>query len=90
MIRSALLGVLNKQCTAWVSCDRMIMECTREECTCNRRAGTAAREYALRYPGPRHRDANVFRQLEHLLCETGSVMQVAHGLYVDRRSMSHA
>jgi hypothetical protein len=33
--------------------------------TRNCRAGTAAREYPLRYPsGRRHPDANVFRRLE--------------------------
>jgi hypothetical protein len=32
---------------------------------CNRRPGTAAREYALRYPGRRHLDANVFRRHQH-------------------------
>jgi hypothetical protein len=45
----------------------MIMEYTRDEyCdmlltlgACNSRAGTAARVYALRYPGRRHPDANV-------------------------------
>jgi hypothetical protein len=43
---------------------------------CNSRAGTAAREYALRYPGRRHPDANVFR-LEQRLRETGSVTPTA-------------
>jgi hypothetical protein len=69
------------QCTAGLSCDRMIMEYTHDEyCemlltlgACNSRAGTAAREYALRYSGRRHPNANVFRQLEQRLCETGSV-----------------
>jgi hypothetical protein len=50
----------------------MIMEYTHDEyCdmlltlgACNSRAGTAAREYALRYRGRRHPDANVFRRLE--------------------------
>jgi hypothetical protein len=27
---------------------------------CNNQAGIAAQEYALRYPGQRHPDANVF------------------------------
>jgi hypothetical protein len=40
---------------------------------CNSRAGTAAREYALCYPGRRHPDADVFRRLEQRLYETGSV-----------------
>jgi hypothetical protein len=40
---------------------------------CNSRAGTAAREYALRYPGRRRLDANAFRRLEQRLRETGSV-----------------
>jgi hypothetical protein len=40
-------------------------------------AGTAAREYTLCYPGWRHPDTNVFRQLEHGLCETGSVTPTA-------------
>jgi hypothetical protein len=45
------------QCAAGVSCDRLFMECTHDEhCmhlalgTCSIRAGTATREYALRYP----------------------------------------
>jgi hypothetical protein len=37
---------------------------------CNCQAGTAAREYALRYPGRRHPDASVFRRLEQRLRET--------------------
>jgi len=45
---------------------------------CNSRAGTAAREYALRYLGRRHPDANVFRRLEQRLRETGSVNPTAH------------
>jgi hypothetical protein len=40
--------------------------------TCNR-AGTAAREYALRYPGRRHPDANVFELLEQRIRDTGNV-----------------
>jgi hypothetical protein len=44
---------------------------------CNSRAGTAAREYALRYSGGRHPDANVFRRLEQRLRETGSVTPTA-------------
>jgi hypothetical protein len=40
---------------------------------CNSRAGTAAREYALRYPSRRDPDANVFRRLEQHLLEKGSV-----------------
>jgi hypothetical protein len=44
---------------------------------CNSRAGTAAREYVLRYPGRRHPDANVFRRLEQRLRETGSVTPTA-------------
>jgi hypothetical protein len=44
---------------------------------CYSRAGTAAREYALRYPGRRHPDANVFRRLEQGLRETGSVTPTA-------------
>jgi hypothetical protein len=43
----------------------------------NSRAGTAAREYALRYPGRRHPDANVFRRLEQRFRETGSVTTTA-------------
>jgi hypothetical protein len=45
---------------------------------CNSRAGTAARECALRYPGRRHPDANVFRRLEQRLRETGRVTSTAH------------
>jgi hypothetical protein len=44
---------------------------------CNSRAGTAAREYALRYPGRRHPNSNVFRRLEQRLRETGSVTPTA-------------
>jgi hypothetical protein len=73
------------QCIAGLSCDRMIMEYTHDEyCdmlltlgACNSRAGTAVREYALRYPGRRHPDANVFRRLEQRLRETGSVKPTA-------------
>jgi hypothetical protein len=63
----------------------MIMEYTHDEyCdmlltlgACNSRAGTAAREYAVRYPGRRHPDANVFRRLEQRLHETGRVTPTA-------------
>jgi hypothetical protein len=56
------------QCTARLSCDRMIMEYSHNEyCNmvttlgaCNSRAGTAAQEYALCYPGQRYPDSNVF------------------------------
>jgi hypothetical protein len=44
---------------------------------CNSRAGTVAREYALRYPGRRHPNANMFRRLEQRLRETGSVTPAA-------------
>jgi hypothetical protein len=40
----------------------------------NSGAGTPAREYALRYPGRRHPDANVFRRSQQHLRETGSVI----------------
>lgn len=46
--------------------------------TCNGPAGTAAREDALRYPGKRHPDANVFRGLKQHLRETGSATPTAH------------
>jgi hypothetical protein len=63
------------------NCDRMITKYTHGEyCdklltlgACNSRAGTAAREYALRYSDRRHPDANVFRRLERRLHETGNV-----------------
>jgi hypothetical protein len=45
---------------------------------CNSRAGTAVREYAQRYPGRRHPDANVFRQLEQCLRETVHVTPMVH------------
>jgi hypothetical protein len=45
--------------------------------TCNRRAGTSARVYALSYPGRLHRDVNVFRRLAQHLCETRSVTPTA-------------
>jgi hypothetical protein len=41
---------------------------------CNRRA---ARGYALRFPGRRHPDSNVFRRLEQRLPEIGSVTTTA-------------
>jgi hypothetical protein len=44
---------------------------------CNSRAGTAAREYALRCPGRCHPDVNVFRRLEQRLHEKGSVTPTA-------------
>jgi hypothetical protein len=73
------------QCTAGLSCDRMIMEYTHDEyCDMlltlgarNSRAGTAAREYKLCYPGRRHSNANMFRRLEQRLRETGSVTPTA-------------
>jgi hypothetical protein len=75
------------QCTAGLNCDRMIMEYTHGEycdmllilgaCNSNSRAGTAAREYALHYPGRCHPDANVFRRLAQRLRETGSVTPTA-------------
>jgi hypothetical protein len=63
----------------------MIMEYAHDEfCdmlfslgTCNGRAGIAPREYALRYPGPCHADAVIFRQLGWLLRQIGSVMPTA-------------
>jgi hypothetical protein len=83
------------QYIAGVSCDRMNMECTCDEyCdmlltpgTCNGRAGAAAREYALCYPGRRYPDIMCFdgwssvsvrQEVQHLQ-HTG--MQGAHGLY---------
>jgi hypothetical protein len=77
--------IWSTQCTAGLSCDWMIMEYTHDEhCDmlltlgdCNSRAGTAAREYALRYPGRRHPDGNVFRRLEQHFRETGSVTPTA-------------
>jgi hypothetical protein len=44
---------------------------------CDSRAGTASREYAQRYPGPCHPDANVIRQLEKRLQETGNLTEPA-------------
>jgi hypothetical protein len=44
---------------------------------CNSRAGSAAREYALRSIGRRHPDANVFRRLELRLREKGSLIPTA-------------
>jgi hypothetical protein len=46
--------------------------------TCNSRAGTAAREYAGRYPTRCHPDDNVFRRLEQRLRETRIVTPTAH------------
>jgi hypothetical protein len=73
------------QCTAGLSCDRIIMKYTHDEyChtlltvgACNSQAGTAARECVLRYPGRRHPHANLFRRLEQRLRETGSVTPTA-------------
>jgi hypothetical protein len=66
--------------------DRMIMEYVHDEyCdmlltpgTCNSQGGTAAREYALRYPGRLHPDVNVFRRLQQHLCETRIVTPTAN------------
>jgi hypothetical protein len=55
-------------------CDMLL---TLGACNSNSRAGTATREYALRYPGRRHPNANVFRRLEQRLCEAGSVTPTA-------------
>jgi hypothetical protein len=41
-------------------------------------SGTATREHALRYPDPRHPNANVFRRLERRLGETENVKPMAH------------
>jgi hypothetical protein len=73
------------QCTAGLSWDRMIMEYTHDEyCdmlftlgACNSRAGAAAHEYALCYPGRHHPGTNVFWRLELCLHETGSVTPMA-------------
>jgi hypothetical protein len=46
--------------------------------TCNSRAGAAARESGLRYPGRRHPDACVFLLLEQRLHEKGRVTPTAH------------
>jgi hypothetical protein len=69
------------QCTAGLSCDRIIMEYTHDEywdmlltvSACNSRAGTAAWAYVLCHLWQCHPDANVFRRLEQHPCETGSV-----------------
>jgi hypothetical protein len=45
--------------------------------TCTSRAGTAAREYEVRYPSRRFPHANVFRRLEQRPHETGSVTPTA-------------
>jgi hypothetical protein len=57
MIYSLLLGVLNTQCIAGVTFDRMIMYYMHDEYsnmlftlgTCNSQTGTAARKYMLCY-----------------------------------------
>jgi pyrimidine deaminase RibD-like protein len=64
----------------------MIMEYTHNEyCdmlltlgTCSSRAGTVARECALRHSGQRHPDANAFLQLEQCLLETENVTCTTH------------
>jgi hypothetical protein len=56
------------ECTAGLSCYRIIMEHIHDEyCdafstlgACNSPAGTAARKYALRYLSRRHLDANIY------------------------------
>jgi hypothetical protein len=50
--------------------------------TSNSWAGTATREYMLRYLSQLHPEANVFRWLEQRLRETGSEtsVQAGHGL----------
>jgi hypothetical protein len=73
---NVLLRVLKTQRTAEVSCDLMIMEYILG--SCNSRAATAAREYALCYPGRRDPDANVFRLFQLRLRERGSVTSSAH------------
>jgi hypothetical protein len=44
---------------------------------CDSQAGTTSRGYAQHYPGRHHTDANVLRQLEQRLRETGSVAEPA-------------
>jgi hypothetical protein len=83
---SAVLFVIVTHTTFLGVLKMMIMECTHGKycdmlltlSTSDSRAGTAAMECALCYPGQRHPDASVFRQLEYCLCETGSVTPMAH------------
>jgi hypothetical protein len=72
----------NTQCTVGVSCDGMILEyCDMLLIPgpCNSRAGTAAREYALRYPGRCYSDANALRRLAQRLHETTHTAHVNAG-----------
>jgi hypothetical protein len=60
------------------TCNSRLEGCAQDiHCTagvgCNSPAGAAAWGYALRCPGPRHLDGNVFRRLEQVLRETRSV-----------------
>jgi hypothetical protein len=74
------------QCWARVNCDWKITEYKHEGycdmpltlSTCKSRAGTAVREYALRYPGRPHTDTNALQWLEQRLRETGGVTITAH------------
>jgi hypothetical protein len=82
---NALLGVgrliQETHCTAGLSCDRMLMECTHDGYDCvllnlgvsNNRHGTDARKYPLRFRHLCYPEANVFRGLEKRLLETETV-----------------
>jgi hypothetical protein len=52
--------------------------CFQPLSTCKSWDGTATHKYALHYPGSCQPDANVFRWLEQHLCETASVIPMAH------------
>lgn len=81
-----LLGVLKRHsATARLSCDGTIMEYTHDEyCDLlsplvarNGRAGTDAGEYVVCDPERRHRDDDVFRQLEQRCRRTGIVTRTS-------------
>jgi hypothetical protein len=85
-VHSALLGVLKRE-SAQQGLSELSWNTTHDNkyckmlitlSACNRWADTAAREYVLCYPGCSHSDANVFRQLEQLLFETGRVTPLVH------------
>jgi hypothetical protein len=88
MINSVLLGLLETQYTARVSCDQMIKDYTHNEylacCyTCGTCNSQAAWKYRLCYPGWHHPNANVFQQLEQHLWGTGSVT------YIEQMNADH-
>ena len=73
------------QCTAGLSCDRMITEYTRYDqcyvllnlCPSKSRDDTTTQDYALCHTGRRHPDAHGFRRLTQRLRQTGRLTPTA-------------